>query len=184
MSKIFYSTPYADGNIGKGINDFIENLPNDCWVVIRDSDTLFLTPTQQKQIQDIVDKNPDYDLLGCRTNRLKSQYQAIYDMFWEDSILKHIQVAKERETLYYGEITPLPEKEVVAGMFMLFRKSLWDKFKFKEHSIQFDMIFSEQIKNSGGKLGICEGIYLFHLYRYTAENPFVEIEHIRNCHKF
>lgn len=184
MSNIFYITPFHEGDIGKGINESISFLPEDCWVCLRDSDTLFLTSKQQKQIQDIVSSNPDYDLLGCRTNRLKSQHQAVSEMFWVDSILEHIQVAKERENCYYGEITELPDEEVVAGMFMLFRKSLWNKIKFQERSIQFDMIFSNKVKDCGGKLGICQGIYLFHLYRYEAQNPFIEIDHIIDCHKF
>lgn len=184
MAKVFYITPYYQGNIGRGINESISLLPNSSWVCLRDSDTLFLTSTQQQQIQDIVDKNPDYDLLGCRTNRLKSSHQAFHKMFWVDSMISHIEFAKELENCYYGEITDLPKPEVVAGMFMLFRKSLWDKIKFQEKSIQFDMIFSDRVRQLGGKLGICQGIYLFHLYRYTSNNPFIEIDHIKDCHKF
>lgn len=184
MINIHYITPYCEGDIGKGINQAISLLPDDSWVVLRDADTMFLTPKQQKQVKDIVESNPSYDLIGCRTNRLRSEHQAIYEHFNEDSLLKHIQVAKEQEKCYYGEITELPEPEVVAGMFMLFRKSLWNKIKFQEKTIQFDMIFSDKVREQGGKLGICQGIYLLHLYRYEAENPFNEIDHIVKCHKF
>lgn len=183
MNKVFYSTPWYPNNIGKGINEFIEMLPEDSWVCIRDSDTLFLTSEQQRQIQDIVDSNPPFDLIGCRTNRLRSPKQAVEGAFDVDSMAWHIELAKVLEKEYYGVIDSLMEPEVVAGMFMLFRKSLWDKVKFQEKTIQFDSIFTNEVRKFG-TIGIAQGIYLFHLYRYGAEDPSSEVRHIVNCHDF
>ncbi len=184
MVKVFYSTPWQAGDIGEGINDFISLLPDDSWVVIRDADTMFLTSNQQKQIQDIAESNPPFDLIGCRTNRLRSPYQAIQGTFDVDSIGYHIGVASERERVYYGVIDQLPQTEVVAGMFMMFRKSLWQEFKFESKSIQFDMLYSEKLHASGKTLGIAQGLYLLHLYRYGAKDPFTSIQHIVDCHDF
>lgn len=184
MAKVYYTTPWFPGDIGEGINDFISLLPKDCWVCVRDSDTLFLTPKQQKQIQDIVENDPPFDLIGCRTNRLKSPHQAIQGTFDVDSIGYHIGVASERERVYYGVIDELPDPEVVAGMFMLFRKSLWEEFKFENKSIQFDMKYSQELRKAGKVLGIAQGLYLLHLYRYGSQNPFTAIEHIAHCHDF
>lgn len=184
MSKIFYTTPYHAGDIGKGINEFMELVPDDAWVCVRDSDTLFMTSNQQAQIESIVASDPEYDLIGCRTNRLKSPYQAIEGAFNQDSIQFHLELAIDRENQYYGVIQELPEPEVIAGMFMLFRKTLWFEFPFPEKTIQFDMLYSENLRNNGYRLGIAEGIYLLHLYRYGSPDPFRAIEHILHCHKF
>lgn len=184
MSQVFYSTPYLFGDIGKGINDFVALLPEDSWVCIRDSDTLFMTPQQQAQIQDIVDHNPPFDLIGCRTNRLRSPFQAIEGAFDQDSLFFHLELAKKLESEYYGVIDELPSPNVVAGMFMLFRKELWLEFPFPERTIQFDMVYSNQLREAGKSLGIAQGLYLLHLYRYGAEDPYKAIEHILHCHEF
>jgi hypothetical protein len=184
LTEVYYSTPYLCGDIGKGINDFIELLPEDCWVVIRDADTLFMTSDQQAQIQRIVESNPPYDLIGCRTNRLRSPYQAVDGLFEEDSIMVHLDLAKSLEKEYDTVIEDLPAPNVIAGMFMLFRKSLWKEHPFPERTIQFDMVYSNQIREAGKSLGIAQGIYLLHLYRYGANDPFKAIEHLIHCHEF
>ncbi len=184
MPQVYYSTPYLYGDIGKGVNDFVSLVPDGSWICIRDSDTLFMTSDQQGQIQNIVDHNPPFDLIGCRTNRLRSPYQAVEGAFAEDSIMFHLSLAKELEKEYYGVIDTLPTPEVVAGMFMLFRKELWNEFKFPERSIQFDIDYSKTLREAGKSLGIAQGIYLLHLYRYGSTDPFRDYEHIAHCHDF
>lgn len=183
MVKIYYSTPFCQGDIGKGINDFISLLPEDSWVVLRDADTMFLTAEQQNQIQWLAE-NTEYDLIGCRTNRLRSSHQALEEAFDVDSIRWHQLKAEELEDAFWGLVTPLPESEVVAGMFMLFKKSLWNEIKFKERSITFDKQFSNDVRSAGYKLGIAQGIYLFHMYRYGEPDPYRAINHIIHCQEY
>lgn len=181
MAKVFYLTPFKEGDIGGGINESIALLPHDAWVCIRDADTLFLTSDVQRQINAIADSEPEYSVIGCRTNRLRSAV-VTYDrdrLFECDSITTHIEAAKELEKSKWGIVSPLPPREVVAGMFMLFRVSLWHQFKFPNRSIYFDTEFCEVVKALGGKLGIAEGIYLFHLYRWGKADPFNDISHLR-----
>lgn len=180
MAKVFYLTPYMKGDIGKGINESIALLPSDAWVCIRDADTLFLTGKVQEQIQEIVDANPDYDLIGCRTNRLASHY-ITYDrerLFENDSVTAHVEAARHLEETQWGKITPLPFEEVVAGMFMLMPVKTWERFKVPEKTPYFDTMLTDLVRFSGGKLGIAEGIYLFHLYRWGSPNPVKATEHL------
>lgn len=180
MAKVFHITPYFKGDIGKGINESIECLPADAWVCIRDSDTLFLTPDAQRQIQEIADSNPDFDLIGCRCNRLRSHY-VTYErdrLFECDSITAHVEAARQLETEHWGEVTPLPFGEVVAGMFMLMRVSTWQKYKIPEKTPYFDSMYSDIIFFNGGKLGIAQGIYLFHLYRWGSDDPCNAVDHL------
>lgn len=180
MPQIFYITPYKAGDIGGGINESIALLPSDAWVCLRDADTLFLTSDVQKQIAEIVESNPPYDLIGCRTNRLRSDYQVLERerLFNCSDINIHIETAKYMAANNWGVLTPLPAPEVIAGMFMLFRKSLWEKVKFPRHSIHFDSEYSKCLRAIGGKLALAQGIYLFHLYRWGKENPYAAIDHL------
>lgn len=178
MTNIYYSTPYFHRNIGKGLNDFCALVPDDAWICLRDADTLFLTPKQQEQILDIVGSNPNYDLIGCKTNRLRALYQLHNGVLSDNpNIQDHINIAERLEKEYYGEIKPV--NDVVAGMFMLFRKSLWNEFKFEEKSIYFDKVFSYALLMKGYKLGIAQGIYLFHLYRFGKPNPCNYVQHLK-----
>ena len=43
--KIFQITPYGlDGDLGKAYNDHIKHFPDDSWILVRDEDTMVLTP--------------------------------------------------------------------------------------------------------------------------------------------
>lgn len=180
MPTIFYLTPWKDQDIGGGINESIDLLPADAWICLRDADTLFLTSDAQRQIKEIIDSNPPFDVIGCRTNRLRSSYQVLERerLFDCDSITTHIETAKYMAANNWGVLTPLPAPEVVAGMFMLFRKSLWEKVKFPNHSIRFDIEWCQFVRAFGGKLALAQGIYLFHLYRWGKDNPYDSIEHL------
>lgn len=180
MAKVFYLTPYMKGDIGGGINESIALLPSDAWVCIRDADTLFLTQKVQEQIQEIVDSNPDYDLIGCRTNRLASHYVTVdrERLFHCDSVTEHVNTAKHLEETRWGEVSRLPFEEVVAGMFMLMPVKTWLQHKIPEKTPYFDSMFTDLVRFSGGKVGIAEGIYLFHLYRWGAKDPVKAIDHL------
>lgn len=181
MTTVYYSTPYRQGDIGGGINDFISLLPGDAWVCIRDADTMFLTPNAQRQISEIASSRPKFDIIGCLTNRLRSTSQTYNrsEMFSCPDIGTHQRVAAELERDNWGVISPLPNGEVVAGMFMLFRVSLWKQIKFQRETIYFDKRFSETVLVNGGKLGVAQGIYLFHMYRWGQPDPFNYTEHLK-----
>ncbi|MCS5452512.1 hypothetical protein ACJVQT_22880 [Enterobacter huaxiensis] len=180
MASVFYLTPWKEGDIGGGINESIALLPADAWICLRDADTLFLTPDVQKQIAELAAANPEFDLIGCRTNRLRSDYQVLERerLFDCDSITTHVETAKYMAANNWGVLTPLPAPEVVAGMFMLFRKSLWEKIKFPRHSIYFDSEFTKAVRIIGGKVALAQGIYLFHLYRWGQDNPYAYTNHL------
>ncbi|EIC82165.1 hypothetical protein [Serratia sp. M24T3] len=180
MTKIFHLTPFQSGNIGGGINDSISLLPVDAWVCIRDADTMFLTPRQQQQLVDIASADPEFDVIGCMTNRLRSPHQTHGGQLSDEPDIRiHMQIAEELERARYGELVELPAPNVVAGMLMLFRVSLWETVKFTPRSIYFDKQFCSAVRARGGKLAIAKGIYLFHLYRFNKPDPCNYLEHLK-----
>lgn len=185
MLEVFYISPYCEGDIGKGINRQISLLPDDSWVCLMDSDTLLLTSFAQRQIQQIIEHNLDYDLIGCTTNRLGSPYQRYQGELSENTdIMYHKQIALELAMTHGTEVEEVPEDKIIAGCLMLFRKSLWNEFPFEEKSIQFDIIFNQVLRTNKKRIGKSLGLYIFHMYRLGMDNPEEQIGHLVHCHDF
>lgn len=178
--KIFYSNPYnTEKNIGKALNDFCKLVPDDAWICLQDGDIMYLTPDWGKQIEQvIINEGSKYDLFGCVTNRLGRNIQKIDGMFEEMDISKHFDKAKELSQNNFAEVEDITRKKYVAGMFMLFKKSTWNKVKFKENCIYFDDEFSKDIIRSKGRLGLIKGLYVLHLYRIWSDNAKNEKTHL------
>lgn len=74
--------------------------------------------------------------------------------------------------------------QTVAGVMMLFPKSVWQKVgKFPEGGISIkgefvDYHFSRAVGKIG-KLGIAEGVYLFHAYRMDAVDTRTHKDHLK-----
>lgn len=176
MPKIFYSTPFSTNrNPGKSYNEFCELVPNDAWIVLRDGDSMFLTHDWGKKIESIIEEyGNNYDLIGCITNRLRSHNQLHLGQFSEDpNIINHIEIANSLS--HINTIRPATE---IAGVFMLFKKETWLKSKFRENTFAFDRKFCQDILSKGGKIGISEGLYLFHSYRLGHKDPKNYVQHL------
>lgn len=177
---IHYLTPYAtDKNFGRELNERISEL-SDGWVCLRDSDCMFLTPDYGRQIAEIC-ATTDLDVLGCLTNRLGrpiQRYKGELSTNWD--IKHHYTIAQSLEANHWCEVEDITSKKWVAGMFMMFRKSLWEQIKFKENCLTWDDQFSEDVRISGGKLGLMKGIYVFHFYRGWSDIPMFSNQHLIN----
>lgn len=175
---VHHITPFrSDKNIGRAYNEACATAPKGGWICLRDPDTMFLQPGSQALIEQIAASDPPFDLIGCRTNRLRGKHQCCQSMFNEANIDIHVKYAEicNNEHFLYIAHTHQP----IAGMFMLFRKSLWDRIKFNETAMRFtDKKFSAAVMANGGKLGVAQGLYLFHLYRWGSNNPYTDIEHL------
>lgn len=196
MVKIWDICPFSSAKeLGKCHNEFVAIIPDTDWVLIRDPDTMYLHPHQRAWIEDIVGNHGDsWDLLGCMTNRigvneqLQKQINFIHDrdkgykielepdtMFDVKDIEIHATVA-QCLNIYFSQFpkffddNKIQETDVIAGFFMLFRKSLWNKIKF-EQGIDFDIKFCNAVKKAGGRIGIMKGIYIWHSYRLQHDNP-------------
>jgi hypothetical protein len=138
---------------------------------------MFLQPDWGKQIAAIVDQYSDYDLVGCVTNRLASINQLHEKQFSDNpDILHHKAIADQLYEKYCNLVKPFTG--VVAGMFLLFPRKTWEKHLFKENDIRFDVHFSRGIMAAGGKIGLAQGLYVFHMYRLGQPNPKRAYQHL------
>lgn len=152
---------------------------NDCqteWVCITDQDVCFLLNNTKKQIHDIALKG-EFDLYGCLTNRVSWKHQLYQGKISDDpDIRNHIAIAQKLHDEQYGIVEPTIH--LLAGFFMLFRKSAWEQvggFAEKEKSQVFDKLFSNAIP----KRGIMQGVYVWHSYRLLSKSPVSDWGHLR-----
>lgn len=170
--RIWYSSPFAiDKNIGRAYNEFCEIVPDNDWICLRDGDSMFLHPHWGKQLHDVVAKHGhEYSLLGSVTNRLRSPRQLYNGTFSEDpDVMNHKQIADELYNSHYDSVRPAGGP--IAGVLMLFPKKVWKQIQFVENSIKFDTQFSQAVLLAGGKIGIMQGVYSFHFYRFGQPDP-------------
>jgi len=171
---IYSFTPFSvEKNFGKAINQCCSIVPNDeDWICIRDGDAMNLTPDWGVIMQDAIDKyGSDYQLFGCWTNRLNKDnggHQMVSKFSYEDfDMIYHYYLAKNIADLSDNSIYPVHS---IAGFFMLFQKKTWILAGgFTENSKAFDVKFCDAVKKKGGKIGLINRLYMFHLYRIWAK---------------
>lgn len=179
--KIHYSNPYStEKNIGKALNEFCAIVPDGDWICLQDGDMMYLTPDWGKQIEEVVKKHGrNYSLIGCMTNRLGRKIQRHNEVFSNDfDIRNHLKIAEELRDKNWSVVEDITKKRKIAGMFMLFPKSLWNKIKFQENCINFDDRFCQDIIKVKGKLGLMKGLYVFHCYRIWSDTPHLYVRHL------
>ena len=176
---IYYFAPFdPNKNIGRSHNEHCALVRNDNdWICITDSDVLFLLPDTKKQIHDIIQKHGnEFQVFGCLTNRIASPHQQFGGFSENTDILHHKRIA---EAVQKQSCLDVKETNInVAGFLMIFQKKTWNKYKFSDNSIRFDSEFTDKVKADGGKLGIMQGVYVFHDYRLGHPNPKQYISHL------
>lgn len=176
---ITYISPYrTDKNIGKALNDAIAPITTE-WACITDMDCMFMLPTAKARIEEVCGSISSGDwLFGVMTNRLNPNLCAhqLHEgrLSSEMDIMKHYDIAKE-----LAEDRLLKQCNLIAGCCMIFRKSTWEKAKFKENTTLFDQQFSKDVLKLGGTLAVICDVYIFHLYRAWSKNPAAYTKHLK-----
>ena len=177
---IYYFSPFnSQKQIGKSHNEHCSLVQNDDdWICITDSDVLFLRPDTKAQIEEIININGDkFQVFGCLTNRIASPHQQLAGFSENTDIQYHKRLSDKCFNESYSEVK---ETDInVAGFLMIFQKKTWNKYKFSDNSIRFDSEFTDKVKADGGKLGIMQGVYVFHDYRLGQKNPMYYIDHLK-----
>lgn len=170
---IFEGTPYGPNlQYGRAINEFCEQAPKDSWIIIRDRDTMYLEDNGQ-QIIDIANRYPDTGVFGCMTNRLGLNWQLPDGKISDDpNIINHKLIATHLKAKHNTECATLGT--CVAGLFLMFKKSTWERVKFREgniiqNDIYFDWDFVSRILTLGMPIRLMLGVYLFHYYRLDKD---------------
>ena len=145
---------------GRALNQAISYYPDNCWLIIRDFDTMPFDGYHEILEQAIKD-NPDCRFFTCWTNRAYG-----LPMDRETNILNHWRNAQGRKKRY----TEL--KGVVPAFFWMIHKSLWTERPFDDHPIiwhgkSFDARWTKHMDEK--KIRI-DHLYIFHFYRLNKSH--------------
>ena len=170
---INFIQPYSfELNIGDAYNEAIE--PLEGWICLTDQDTLKFDGFAH-HIKDVIETIDERTIFTCMTNRLrKDNRQVIIELFDETNIEVHFN---KFASLWALNGTKLTDADVIAGVCMVFHKSIWERIKFV-NAANFDRVFTAECKNRGYKIKLATGIYIFHLYRWGKKNPESSFEHL------
>ncbi len=163
---IHFCSPYdPDKNIGKAYNHSASIVAEDDWLCFTDGDTMFPYPDYGTRLQTIIDKNPEYGLLTCYTNRVGDKRQCWEGVIQNHCNLSHLyRIAAEIAKKNGDTVVDLPPP--LSGMLMLFPKKVWNDVKFKEEGIlAVDNHFARGVTKAGYRIGLMTGFYIIHYYR-------------------
>ncbi len=172
--RLEFISPYSfELNIGGAINQAIDHLPDDAWVVHCDHDTL-KPPGFAERVHQVL-KNPHLKtefVFTCRTNRVGwGNPLVVEEMFMEENMTAHLRMAK---TLWEQHGTTVMPTEVAPGYCMVFNVGHVKRLGgFSPRSIVFDKWLSERSVPM-----VMEGVYIFHLYRWLKPNPGNSYNHL------
>ena len=97
-------------NLGWAYNNFMTLVPDDDWVLFLDHDATFTTKYWYYQLNDIIQKHPNYGAFTCFTNRIgNSSCQKIKGIDTENHDIKyHRAIGKQLSENYYDEVIEYP----------------------------------------------------------------------------
>jgi GT2 family glycosyltransferase len=181
--RIFYCTPFSiEKNLGKVYNEYVQNLTHENdWIFFIDGDVMFLTPDWGNHIQDLVNKYPDVGILTATTNRVGCLQQCYQGKRSDDlNILNHYKIAKELKENSYWNVKEI--NRIISGHMFGFSRKTWEEvggFTENQEILHVDNKFSQKVLQSGKKILLMEGLYVFHFYRLWTDDPKHSKEHLK-----
>jgi GT2 family glycosyltransferase len=167
--RVFHIIPWnSDKNIGKSYNETMSLVRDNDWVCFLDGDAVHTTSFFGRQIEEVINNNPDFSLFTCYTNRVNNHWQIPPGVDKKTNDQKyHREFGKK---LWYQNGTKVIDTtnlQLMSGVMILISKNTWQRVGgFKEEKmLSIDNDIHGKIKNAGMKLGLMTGIYVQHWYR-------------------
>lgn len=180
--KFHYISPYSRSkNFGGAINDAVNQLcpsPED-WIIHVDQDVCFLLPDTKAHIEEILE-GTDFDLLGCMTNRCNVPAQQTFCVpdYPETDVKFHQKMAMARYS-YHNALVSVTGSHIAAFL-LCFRYSTFTELGgFEENTMHFDKRFCKAALKACKRIGIMQGIYVYHHYRMWSDNPVLDTKHLQ-----
>lgn len=169
---IYFLTPYhPDKSLGISYDWLIDTPPNiDDWVCMTDADTIFTTYDFGDQISATIEANPDYHLFTCMTNRVNNRIQVCGDWSSND-MAYHRMVGQQRWEEHGTTVLDITQDQLLSGMMLCTTHEHWMKsgMQGKRHKqgqmLGIDNEIHLAYRHAGLKVGLMQGIYLYHWYR-------------------
>lgn len=166
---IYNFIAYAPGDkegLGATYNKYMELLGDDDWACFLDHDAMFTTEDWYKHLGDIIADNPQFGLLSASTNRVGNPSQRIAGLDDTHDILYHRNIGKRLKNQCGTEVNDVTKAHCISGVVMAVSKKAWQKAGgFPDGFLGVDNYFHKRVADSGGKIGVAKGLYVYHFYR-------------------
>jgi GT2 family glycosyltransferase len=167
--KIFHVIPWnSDKNIGISYNNMMKLIGTNDWVCFLDGDAVHTTTYFGSRIEEVIEKNPEYSLFTCFTNRVGCPYQIAPNVDKKNNDQSYHRnfgenLWNENKTL----VMDITNKQELSGVLILINKKIWESVGgFKDSKmLTVDNDIHSKVRNSGNKVGLMKGIYVQHWYR-------------------
>jgi len=188
--EIIQFVPYAKENEGLGAayHNCMLRLHQHEWGLLCDYDMMFLPSDYMRQLEEVIMANPEYDCFTVMTNRiskLRPQAMQLAKVlpFDNHNIPEHyteaLKIQRDKRLNVLG-ITNKCEEGIPAtmgGVAILIKRTAWDiinsttepapLWTFKKH-LTIDGKIHKRLKTHGLKLGLMQGVYVYHRYRHDG----------------
>jgi glycosyltransferase involved in cell wall biosynthesis len=168
---IYYSIPWDSSmNIGRYYNQFMSSLPDDGVACFIDGDATFTTVNFGKQLEAVLEANPQCGLFVGLTNRVGCTWQIADGVDIESNDLAyHREVGARLSQEHWATCVPVPNDptKLLSGVLILLRKSLWSKVGgFPEQGmLGVDNELHRRVTKLGEPILLMKGVYVYHWYR-------------------
>lgn len=167
--KVHILTPYDIGkDLGFAYNQACAMVPDGDWVCLMDYDCMLLTPDAGYILHGYAERG-EQALYTCYTNRCHpTSPQCVTGMSDVSDIKEHIIFADKQKQ--YKKLMRI--RGNVSGFLMLFPKSLWLKYPFKEGigCLGVDTDYWQRLAKNNIPMYIMQNLYVLHLYRMITNN--------------
>lgn len=177
MTKIWTHVTWSPKGkcIGSGYNEALTQHDENDWLAVIDHDAMFTTGNWYQQMVKVIEDNPNCKGLTGRVNRMATQEQMVLGIDPNNmDYAYHRRLGKHLSEKYYGQSNCIKTPGHFSGTFWAVHIGTIRKlggFDETGQQLKCDNLLQAKIVNAGYEFRVCNGIYIFHWYRFDDPYP-------------
>ena len=177
MTKIWTHITWSPKGkcIGAGYNEALTQHDEKDWLAVIDHDAMFTTGDWYQQMVKVIEDNPNCKGLTGRVNRMATEEQMVLGIDPNNmDYAYHRRVGNHLSKKYYGQSNCIKTPGHFSGTFWAVHIGTMKKlggFDETGQQLKCDNLFQAKIVNAGYEFRVCNGIYIFHWYRFDDPYP-------------
>jgi glycosyltransferase involved in cell wall biosynthesis len=156
-------------NLGRAYNAYMALLEEDEWALFLDHDAMFLDRDWLSRAKRIIREHPSFGLLTCRTNRINNPFQKVEGHEDIHDLDHHARLTEALWETHATRVTDVSFGKSISGVILLLSKQAWRESPFSDGFLSVDNKIHRSVRNAGGKVGIAEGLFVYHFYRADGD---------------
>lgn len=177
MTKIWTHVTWSPKGkcIGSGYNEALTQHDENDWLAVIDHDAMFTTGNWYQQMVKVIEDNPNCKGLTGRVNRMATEEQMVLGIDPNNmDYAYHRRLGKHLSEKYYGQSNCIKTPGHFSGTFWAVHIGTIRKlggFDETGKQLKCDNLLQAKIVNAGYEFRVCNGIYIFHWYRFDDPYP-------------